>query len=1315
MTGPNFTWSDFRGGEWSSYAQGRIDDKDYARALTECSNAIPIEEGALSRRAGTNLLGPSHLGRQAVVRSVDLSDGNVIMCEFSIPGNSSPGLARFWMKPYNGAGYNTAAGAASGIQPVPDSWGQITSIGETSPATATIAIQSGLNYSPNWNSGDVIVAHIDPSTAASNAPQIDNAQLTIADGGQVLPPTLAPTLGETSAGSFTTAICEAVIAWVSGDDLAETGPSPVAQYTTGDGDVLTIAAPSGVPSNAGAYNVYAGAIPQTPPPIPAPGEPTLGSTSGGSIAATTYYVRVTWVNAAGETLGSTETSLAVAADHLLTVEPPSSSTAALSSATGWNVYVSTATGTETKQNSSVLAFDATWTEPTSGLISGSALPSANTTGPTLSSTAGGSIAETTYYVQWIYAQGDNVSLPSAEVSYTVAADHLLVVSGPPAVQGASGWNLYVSTTSGAELGQSPATYIEFGNTWTEPTSGLIDTGGTPPTVSTMAAQFTLQNSEPILVADGWTCPSTGLTMTGNPPNAAGAYFVVWDLYDAATNNPIDNSGGALNFTGGTYTSASHVLTLPIPCLTLADLEAIRLVPLGTGGTLTSNPPMQQALFFCAGYQPLLFSFYNMTWQPIVLSHNAVFVDGPWLDPAPGLSQTGNSIGQVGSTGVMQTLFTITDGAYSFLSTDYGRGIRIWSQPPAWDASTEYTNGQGVTYGGEFWLANMTIPAGTVPSAIANDNGNPYWTFSPSIGQWFSGTIVEVNSDTSSTISLSNYPSGGYGGAGTGIPASNAYNIDTWQLGAYWGDTWPSNGAWHEGRLYLFGAANRIDASTTSPQADLCSGDFLFSPTDYNGNVLDTCGFSYALNSDRAVAILWGMSHQAGLLCGTAEDEWVVGPATLGAPLTPTNVQAGRVSAFGAANAIPAYVNIATIYAQTEGHKVIELYSDPYTTKWVGRHLNEYARHLTQERIIELAYTEEPTPVIWARRADGTLLGCSYRRIQLFVGQPPEFWGWHKHALGSGNTVQSIAKGPQLYTDYGAGYTVGMVTEDSNGIFWIETLRPVFSSEDPLSSNWHLDGGWIPGWKAAPDATPSPPSPINSTCPPPPQPPATAGTKTGKLYFEVQVVSKSGPFYGYPAEAVIGFCTSLFNPADPNDGPYDDRGIDIYGHPLGLDTQSIGLTSNTFEGSCILTFNNVVAGGSGLSTTVGHWYGFCLDLTTAAFSFADLTAGDSVPTPTGGIYSLAGFGVNAILPAVSLCYCSGTNSVKFNFGATPFQGVIPAGYVAYDATGATFMNVEGGNLVTDASQLQVTAPGLWPTSGGNSTLFTARASTGVVLS
>jgi RHS repeat-associated protein len=97
----------------------------------------------------------------------------------------------------------------------------------------------------------------------------------------------------------------------------------------------------------------------------APSAPSLSQVSGGTMAATTYYVKIAYVFNGPAGPGSSESSLAVSANKLLQVASPATSPGA----TGYNVYVATASGSETLQNSSPVAIGTAWTEPTTGLIS----------------------------------------------------------------------------------------------------------------------------------------------------------------------------------------------------------------------------------------------------------------------------------------------------------------------------------------------------------------------------------------------------------------------------------------------------------------------------------------------------------------------------------------------------------------------------------------------------------------------------------------------------------------------------------------------------------------------------------------------------------------------------------------------------------------------------------------------------------------------------------------------------------------------------------------------------------------------------------
>ncbi|OYV46873.1 MAG: hypothetical protein B7X10_04670, partial [Burkholderiales bacterium 21-58-4] len=131
--------------------------------------------------------------------------------------------------------------------------------------------------------------------------------------------------------------------------------------------------------NANLQTVYAFTTPvawDTVVTIPAPATPTLTSVSGGTLTGATYYVKVTYVNGIGETIGSTEATETLTANQLLVVDSPTAQVGA----TGYNVYASTTTNAETKQTTSPISIGTNWTMPTTGLVIGGPVPTTNTTG-----------------------------------------------------------------------------------------------------------------------------------------------------------------------------------------------------------------------------------------------------------------------------------------------------------------------------------------------------------------------------------------------------------------------------------------------------------------------------------------------------------------------------------------------------------------------------------------------------------------------------------------------------------------------------------------------------------------------------------------------------------------------------------------------------------------------------------------------------------------------------------------------------------------------------------------------------------------------
>jgi len=137
-------------------------------------------------------------------------------------------------------------------------------------------------------------------------------------------------------------------------------------------------------------------------------------------------------------------------------------------------------GCATPPNGSRLLIDGAGNPVSPGLPSPSA--------PSLSSTPGGSLAEATYYVVVTYVNALGETGPSVESNLAVASGNLLVVASPAAMGSAMAYNVYVGTATGGEKLQNVSP-VPLGQNWVQLSTGLSDSGCTPPTINTAGPIF----------------------------------------------------------------------------------------------------------------------------------------------------------------------------------------------------------------------------------------------------------------------------------------------------------------------------------------------------------------------------------------------------------------------------------------------------------------------------------------------------------------------------------------------------------------------------------------------------------------------------------------------------------------------------------------------------------------------------------------------------------------------------------------------------------------------------------------------------------
>ncbi len=303
----------------------------YATSPTAALQGIRNEVRTYSGWTGSAETGPTQISRE--YRPASGSGG--FLYDESITTSDSPHVTSSLP---DGSEAVTASGIQSLSRSITSSGGQVL-WSDAFPSLSGVNFAEGMTADGSGNP-------IDLGTSGTNFYRTTNSY----DSGGRLNRVLSPT--GTINRTVYDGLSRVISQWVGTND------TPASGYWS----------PSNNTSPSNMVDVQDSYYDQFPQSTAAPSAPTLSQTAGGSIAATTYYVVVTYVTALGSTVESSRSSLAVSANNLLSVTSPSSATGA----TGYNVYVSTASGTELLQNASPIAIGTNWTEPTSGLLTNTA-------------------------------------------------------------------------------------------------------------------------------------------------------------------------------------------------------------------------------------------------------------------------------------------------------------------------------------------------------------------------------------------------------------------------------------------------------------------------------------------------------------------------------------------------------------------------------------------------------------------------------------------------------------------------------------------------------------------------------------------------------------------------------------------------------------------------------------------------------------------------------------------------------------------------------------------------------------------------------
>ena len=230
-----------------------------------------------------------------------------------------------------------------------------------------------------------------------------------------------------------------------------------------------------------------------------------------------------------------------------------------------------------------------------------------------------------------------------------------------------------------------------------------------------------------------------------------------------------------------------------------------------------------------------------------------------------------------------------------------------------------------------------------------------------------------------------------------------------------------------------------------------------------------------------------------LIMLTSAAEWRVSPLNSDA-ITPTSISVRPQSYVGASPAQPVLTSNTVVYVAARGGHVREISYDYNAGGYISGDLSLRANELFDEaQIVDLAYSKEPFPVVWAVSSTGSLLGLTYVPEQqvgawfefttsgafesvsvVQEGEEDAVYCVVARNLG-GRRVRSVermgrrsakAKKTDVFLDM-AGRYEGVETSTVSGIYWLSGLSVTVNADGVVYEDMRVsDQGTLALPKAA---------------------------------------------------------------------------------------------------------------------------------------------------------------------------------------------------------------------------------------------------------
>jgi len=228
------------------------------------------------------------------------------------------------------------------------------------------------------------------------------------------------------------------------------------------------------------------------------------------------------------------------------------------------------------------------------------------------------------------------------------------------------------------------------------------------------------------------------------------------------------------------------------------------------------------------------------------------------------------------------------------------------------------------------------------------------------------------------------------------------------------DNYPGTLTFSDGRLWLAGTPDNPSKIWASK-----SGVY----TDFTIGTAADAALAYAIA--KAGTIRW-IKGVKSLLIGTDNTEFVI--SSKDGVITPSDITIEPQSAYGSLATAPLPLGNQILYIGSDSRKLRAMGYRFEESGWVSTDMTFPSEHITEGKIYEMAWAQNPDNVIWMVTLNGNMIGCTYDR-------PNSLIGWHRHSFTGGN-LMSIAALRFIGTDFvwvAVRYVVNGVNEIHLGI------------------------------------------------------------------------------------------------------------------------------------------------------------------------------------------------------------------------------------------------------------------------------------------